>query len=59
MGVLEAILLILAMKIPIVGLITFVYWLMKEPEREGPTERQGTGEDAAAPARARRPRASA
>ena len=31
MGVLGAILLILALKIPIVGLITFVYWLMKEP----------------------------
>jgi hypothetical protein len=31
MGVLEAILVILALKIPIVGLITFVYWLMKEP----------------------------
>ncbi|MGH2937149.1 MAG: hypothetical protein ACRDPE_03395, partial [Solirubrobacterales bacterium] len=31
MGVLGAILIILALKIPIVGLITFVYWLMKEP----------------------------
>ena len=31
MDVLEAILIILALKIPIVGLITFVYWLMKEP----------------------------
>jgi hypothetical protein len=31
MGVLGAIILILALKIPIVGLITFVYWLMKEP----------------------------
>jgi hypothetical protein len=30
-GVVEAILVILALKIPIVGLITFVYWLMKEP----------------------------
>jgi hypothetical protein len=38
MGVVEAILLILAMKIPIVGLIIFVYWLMKEPQTEGPTE---------------------
>lgn len=32
MGVVEAILVILALKIPIVGLITFVYWLMKEPD---------------------------
>lgn len=31
MGVVEAILVILALKIPIVGLIVFVYWLMKEP----------------------------
>jgi hypothetical protein len=31
MGVLGAILVILALKIPIVGLIVFVYWLMKEP----------------------------
>jgi hypothetical protein len=38
MGVLPAILLILAMKIPIVGMITFVYWLMKEPQPEGPSE---------------------
>jgi hypothetical protein len=40
MGVVEATLLILALKIPIVGLITFVYWLMKEPEPEGPSERK-------------------
>jgi hypothetical protein len=40
MGVLEATLLILALKVPIVGLITFVYWLIKEPEPEGPTERK-------------------
>jgi hypothetical protein len=38
MGVVEVILLILAMKIPIVGLICFVYWLMKEPQTEGPSE---------------------
>jgi hypothetical protein len=31
MGVLGAILLILALKIPIVGLWAFVYWLIKEP----------------------------
>src|ERR1700742_1034669 len=31
MGVLEAVLVILALKIPIIGLISFVYWLMKEP----------------------------
>jgi hypothetical protein len=40
MGVLPAILLILAMKIPILGLITFVYWLMKEPQPEGPSEQK-------------------
>ena len=40
MGVLEAILIILALKIPIVGLISFVYWVMKEPETEGPSERK-------------------
>ena len=40
MGVLEAILVILALKIPIIGLICFVYWLVKEPEPEGPTERK-------------------
>jgi hypothetical protein len=38
MGVLPAILLILAMKIPILGLISFVYWLMKDPQTEGPSE---------------------
>jgi hypothetical protein len=38
MGVLPAVLLILAMKIPILGLITFVYWLMKEPQTDGPTK---------------------
>jgi hypothetical protein len=39
MGVLGAILIILALKIPIIGLISFVYWLMKEPETDGPSER--------------------
>lgn len=34
MGVTGAILLILALKIPIIGLWAFVYWLMKEP-RDG------------------------
>jgi hypothetical protein len=38
MGVLEVILIILAMKIPIVGLISFVYWAMKEPTTGGPAE---------------------
>jgi hypothetical protein len=32
MGPLEAILVVLALKIPIVGLISFVYWAMKEPD---------------------------
>ena len=40
MGVLPVILLILAMKIPIVGLWLFVYWLMKEPKVEGPSEEE-------------------
>jgi hypothetical protein len=35
MGVLPVILLILAMKIPIVGLWAFVYWLMKESKNDG------------------------
>lgn len=38
MGVVEAILIILAMKVPIVGLLYFVYWLMKEPAPEEPSE---------------------
>jgi hypothetical protein len=38
MGVVEAILVILALKIPILGLIFFVYWLMKEPQGQGPSE---------------------
>jgi hypothetical protein len=38
MEVLEAILIILALKIPIIGLIGFVYWLMMEPEPEGQSE---------------------
>jgi hypothetical protein len=37
-GVVEAILVILALKIPIVGLISFVYWLMKEPTDGAETE---------------------
>jgi hypothetical protein len=40
MGVLEAILVILALKIPIIGMIWFVYWAMKEPDAEGPSERK-------------------
>jgi hypothetical protein len=40
MGVFEAVLVILAMKIPIVGLIFFVYWAMKEPDTDGPSERK-------------------
>jgi hypothetical protein len=39
MGVLEAILIILALKIPIIGLISFVYWLMKEPTEEADAEK--------------------
>ncbi len=39
MGVLEAVLIILALKIPIVGLITFVYWLMKEPAERGDADK--------------------
>jgi hypothetical protein len=40
MGVVAAVLVILAMKIPILGLISFVYWLMKEPKVDGPTEEE-------------------
>ena len=40
MGVVEAILIILALKIPIVGLIIFVHWAMKEPEAAEPDERK-------------------
>jgi hypothetical protein len=36
MGVPGAILLILALKIPIVGLWAFVYWLIKEPATDDP-----------------------
>ncbi len=39
MGVVEAILVILALKIPILGLISFVYWLMKEPTDGAETEK--------------------
>jgi hypothetical protein len=39
MGVLGVILLILALKIPIVGLIVFVYWLSKEPTNGADAER--------------------
>jgi hypothetical protein len=39
MGVVEAILIILALKIPIVGLIFFVYTLMKEPNEEPEPEK--------------------
>lgn len=38
MGVLPIVLLILAMKIPILGLITFVWWLQREPAADGPAE---------------------
>ena len=40
MGVVEAVLIILALKIPIVGLIFFVHWAMKEPEAAEPDERK-------------------
>jgi hypothetical protein len=39
MGVLEAILIILALKIPIVGLIFWVYTLMKEPNENPEPEK--------------------
>jgi hypothetical protein len=28
------------LKIPVVALISFIYWAMKEPEAEGPSDRQ-------------------
>ncbi len=55
MDVVEAILIILALKIPIVGLLFWVYTLMKDPDG-GPRAGDGAVEDAAAPARARRER---
>ena|GEM_PF-5174232 len=39
MGALGIILLILALKIPIVGLWVFVYWLMREPTDEADMQR--------------------
>jgi hypothetical protein len=39
MGVLGVTLLIIALKIPIVGLWAFVYWLIKEPKAEADTEK--------------------
>jgi hypothetical protein len=37
-GVAETILIVLALKIPIIGLWGFVYWLMKEPKtNDGPS----------------------
>ncbi|HEY2479370.1 MAG TPA: hypothetical protein VGI17_11660 [Solirubrobacterales bacterium] len=38
MGVLPVTLIILAMKIPILGLIWFVWWAQKEPNAEAPPE---------------------
>jgi hypothetical protein len=43
MGVLAIILIVLtvlALKLPVVGLISFIYWAMKSPETEGPSEHQ-------------------
>ncbi|MBS1887889.1 MAG: hypothetical protein JSU06_11945 [Actinobacteria bacterium] len=38
MGAVLLILLVLALKIPILGLIWFVHWAAKEPEAEAPPE---------------------
>lgn len=38
MGVLPIVLMILAMKIPIIGLTWFVFWVGRVPEPEGPAE---------------------
>jgi hypothetical protein len=38
MGFLPIFLLVLALKIPICGLIWFAFWAAKEPEVEGPAE---------------------
>lgn len=38
MGVVPVILVILAMKIPILGLLWLVWWAGREPRAEGPTE---------------------
>ena len=39
MGVVEAILIILALKVPIVGLLVFVYLLMREPADGAETDK--------------------
>ncbi len=49
MGVLPIVLMILAMKIPILGLIWFAWWAAREPETENP------GEEKARDQRPRRP----
>lgn len=38
MGVVPIVLVILAMKIPIVGLLWLVWWASREPRAEGPSE---------------------
>jgi len=50
MGVLPIVLLILAMKVPIFGLLWFVFWAGRMPETEGPAEEKVRGH------RPRRPR---
>jgi hypothetical protein len=43
MGVLPIVLLILAMKIPIFGLVWFVFWAGRMPDPEGPAEEKVRG----------------
>jgi hypothetical protein len=40
LAILLIVLTVLALKLPVVGLISFIYWAMKEPETEGPSEHQ-------------------
>jgi hypothetical protein len=40
LAIILIVLTVLALKLPVVGLISFIYWAMKEPETEGPSEHQ-------------------
>jgi hypothetical protein len=44
MGVLPIVLLIVAMKLPILGLLWFVFWAGRTPEPDGPAEEKVRGQ---------------
>jgi hypothetical protein len=44
MGVLPIVLMILAMKLPIIGLLWFVFWVGRVPEPEPPAEEKVRGQ---------------